>query len=97
MGAPLCACTALPTLTFPDATPDDALNDAGGDDGGPGSCTPPDGASPYTCCGTIACVGPCSATVCDQCRTSTKCQDPGVFCCAHMNNVVCQPLTMMCK
>jgi hypothetical protein len=98
MSALLCACEDVPTLTFPDAAPD-AAQDAGegGSDAGPEStCSQPNDAAPapYVCCGAVACEGQCSGN-CDLC--TRKCTDPETFCCAKTNNVICLPLTSVCR
>jgi hypothetical protein len=91
-----CACADVPTITFQhsDAA---AGGDAQSGDASQGSCTQPNDAAPnpYICCGSLACEGNCSGN-CDTCVN--KCgADPGVFCCAKTNNVVCLPLTSFCR
>ncbi len=95
-GALLCACEAVPTLTFPDAATDAAQDAAdGGIADAESTCTQPNDAAPapYVCCGPIACEGQCSGN-CDLC--ASKCTDPETFCCAKTNNVICLPLTSVC-
>ncbi len=94
----LCACADVPTLTFMqgdtalDAAPDGA---EAGSEAGPACGQPNDAApAPYVCCGSVACEGQCTDT-CDLC--ASKCTDPGTFCCGKTNNVICLPLTSICR
>jgi hypothetical protein len=88
-----CACESVPTLVFgrADAAPDadeDAQSPSA--DGGLDGCAAP-GATPYICCGTVACVG-CTTGQCLDC--TSKCTQPN-FCCANRNNnnIMCRSTT----
>ncbi|HTB73952.1 MAG TPA: hypothetical protein VK762_11945 [Polyangiaceae bacterium] len=90
----LCACEAVPTLTFapPDAAEDGSLapTDAGVEGGCP---TPASAQTPFVCCGTVTCEGQCAGQ-CVSCMN--KCTSPGEFCCAKTNNVMCLSAGSIC-
>jgi hypothetical protein len=98
----LCACEAVPTLTFepPDGAPEAAGGAADGgsptqtDAGVEGGCpSPASTQTPFVCCGAITCEGLCAGQ-CDSCVN--RCTVPGEFCCAKTNNVMCLPAGSIC-
>jgi hypothetical protein len=95
IGALLCACGDVPTLTFQQADASLDAGEGGSDEGGPGSCIAPNDGGLYLCCGTLACQGQGLCANCDACHMKCDSQ-PGTFCCAKTNNFTCPALGMDC-
>jgi hypothetical protein len=87
----LCACEAVPTLTFeeadaaadaPDAPSADAL---AGSDGGDAGCSLSAFANAQGCCNTVVCGGLYCQTSCTTCERQCS---PGQLCCTKLTGAV---------
>ena len=98
MAVALCACEAVPDITFANddggfEKGDSERADAGAADGN-AYCPaePPPGAR--TCCESVPCSGTCTTGECQTC--ARLCAAAGLVCCTAMKPVTCAPLGTAC-